>query len=326
MPKVTAQGSPFGPVRSDLARHDLAGASAWVLAIISLYYKGSGEVDQTALVAGQAKAVEMVQRAASLELAQRCGTVQTRVINETGHKLPTGHIEGRRVWVNVRCYDASENLLKEYGHYDPLTAELDEETTDIYEMHVGLSDYASFVTGYPPGVTTHMALADVIEKDTRIPPRGFDNAIYASAGAPAVDADYADGQYWDDTEFWLPDETAIVISTVYYQTVTKHYIEALRDGNHSDHWGETLYQLWLETDKGAPIEIVSQESVMMPFLRGDANENELLDLQDFEQMYDCIAGPEVKIQAGCGCFDFNGDHRVDLRDFQNFEAVVGGLP
>ncbi len=44
-----------------------------------------------ALAAGQNKAILMVQRAASLELIQSCGAVRTRVINETGHKLPTGH-------------------------------------------------------------------------------------------------------------------------------------------------------------------------------------------------------------------------------------------
>ena len=46
---------------------------------------------------------------------------------------------------------------------------------------------------------------------------------------------------------------------LYYQTVTRHYIEALRDGNHTNHWGETLYRLWLRTNKGAPIEITEAE-------------------------------------------------------------------
>jgi len=321
MPRATARGCFFGPERSDLARHDFAGASAWVLEIIGRYYEGNPEVDQVALAEGRAKAVAMVQRAASLELVQGCGAVRTRVINETGHKLPTGHIEGRRVWINVQCFDANDNLLREFGHYDPATAELDESSTTIYEMHVGLSDYASFVTGYPAGVTTHMALADVVEKDTRIPPRGFNNATYVAAGAPAVGIFYADGQHWDDTEFWLPEETVRVVGTVYYQTVTKHYIEALRDGNHTDHWGETLYQLWLDTNKGAPIEIVSSELEVALFRRGDTDGDSDVDLVDYSSFADCLTGPGGVLPGNCLCADFTGDASVDLADFARFQVA-----
>lgn len=322
MPKTNARGCFFGPVRGDLARHDFAGASSWVLQIIAKYYEGDAEVDPAALVDGQNKAVLMVQRAASLELSQSCGAVRTRVINETGHKLPTGHIEGRRVWVNTQCFDANDNLIREYGNYDFLTGELDEASTDIYEMHVGLSDQASVVTGYPAGVTTHMALANVIEKDTRIPPRGFSNAAYAAAGAPVVGANYADGQYWDDTEYWLPDNTTKVVSRVYYQTVTKHYIESLRAGNHSDHWGETLYQLWLQTNKGAPIEIVTNTITIGAFVRGDANGDTLVNLADLQPLVDCWSGPRTHAQGGCSCLDFDGNTSIDLLDFSRFQTTI----
>lgn len=321
MPRTSARGCFFGPERSDLARHDFAGASAWVLKIIGRYSADDPAVDQTALAEGQAKAISMVQRAASVELELACGSVLTRVINETGHKLPTGHIEGRRVWVNLKCLDADDTLLREYGHYDPVTAELDEPSTKIYEMHVGLSEYASFVTGYPVGVTTHMALADVIEKDTRIPPRGFNNAAYAAAGAPAVGIEYDDGQYWDDTEFWVPEGTERVAVTVFYQTVTKHYIEALRDGNHTDHWGETLHQLWLDTDKGPPIEITSAELTIAPFTRGDFDGNSAVLLADYVPFADCLGGPAESTAAGCHCADFTGNGMVDLADFAGFQAA-----
>ncbi|MBI1825191.1 MAG: hypothetical protein HYR83_02280 [Planctomycetes bacterium] len=321
MPRTTAQGCFFGPVRSDLAKHDFAGASAWVLKIIGLYYANDTEVDQASLAEGQARAVSMVKRAASLELEQMCGSVRARVINESGHKLPTGHIEGRRVWVNVQCFDAQNTLLREYGHYDPTTAELDEASTTVYEMHVGLSEYASSVTGFAAGVTTHMALADVIEKDTRIPPRGFDNSLYADAGAPAVGIQYADGQFWDDTEFWVPDGTTRVDVTLYYQTATKHYIEALHSANHTDHWGETLYQLWLDTGKGAPIKITSNEIVLVPFMRGDADYNTEVDLLDFEQLTQCMRGPSAATPHGCNCMDFMGNGSVDLSDFAGFQSV-----
>ena len=84
----------------------------------------------------------IVQRAATLNANQLAGRLTVRVTNESGHKLPTGHIEGRRVFVNVQMFDASDALVREYGHYDWETAELDEASTSVYEMHVGLSPAA----------------------------------------------------------------------------------------------------------------------------------------------------------------------------------------
>lgn len=322
MPKTNARGCYFGPERSDLARHDFAGASAWVLEIIGRHYDEDPAVDQAALLDGRANAVSMLQRAASLEVEQDCGAVRVRVINESGHKIPTGHIEGRRIWTRVKVYDVDDQLVREYGHYDPDTGHLDEESTDIYEMHVGLSDDASQATGLSAGVTTHMALADTIVKDNRIPPRGFRNAAYAAAGAPVVGASYADGQHWDDTYFWIPDGAARLEVSLHYQTVTRHYIEALRDGNVSDEWGEVLYQLWLDTNKGAPITMAAQELVLVDFVRGDADGDGVLDLADHACFPVCETGPGGRNADGCACTDFDGDGDVDLFDFMRFQLAV----
>ncbi len=257
MPRETGAACAWTDPRPDLASHEFAGASAWSLEIIGLYTQGDPAVDQNAILIGRQKAIQMLQRAASVELEQVCGSLRVRVINESGHKLPTGHIEGRRVWLNVKVFDANDVLIAEYGHYDYDEAHLDEPSTKIYEMHVGISAGASVLTGLPEGVTTHMALADTIAKDNRIPPRGFSNAAYSAGGAPPVGTAYADGQYWDDTMFALPAGAARAVATVNYQTVTRHYIEALRDANYTDHWGNTLHTLWLATDKAPPIPMVS---------------------------------------------------------------------
>jgi hypothetical protein len=271
MPRVAAQGCIFGPQRPDLARHDFAGAAAPVLDLIAELYRGDPAVDQEALAAGRAKSVSMLERAATLELAQSCGSLRVRVFNETGHKLPTGHIEGRRVWVTVRFLDNAGAALAEYGHYDPDEARLDEDTTPVYEMVVGLSEQAAKVTGYPPGPTSHMALADTIVKDTRIPPRGFDNETYAAAGAPAVGACYPDGQHWADSHFTVPPGAAAAEVSVGYQSLTRHYMEVLRDGNVTDDWGQVLYGLWEATGKGAPVEMAASTLGLGPFVEGDVD-------------------------------------------------------
>ncbi|MFZ2236039.1 MAG: dockerin type I domain-containing protein [Dokdonella sp.] len=323
MPVRAGLACNFVPPRADLRSHDFAGASSWVLDIIGRYYADDPAVDQDALAVGMAAANDMLSRAASLDLAQDAGGVlRARVTNESGHKLPTGHIEGRRAWVQVRLRDIGGNLLREYGGYDPVSAELDEAGTIVYEMAVGLSDAAAAATGGVPGRTTRMALADTIVKDTRIPPRGFDNANFAAAGAPTVGRHYADGQYWDDAHFWIPPAATSAEVTVLYQTVTRHYIEALRDANHTDHWGQTLHDLWEESGRAAPITMAAATIPLNGFLRGDFNGNGVLDAQDGARLTQCLAAgadPE-----SCRAGDFNGDGIINCDDAAAMIAAWSG--
>lgn len=257
MPRATARGCFDGPVRADLARHEFAGAAAPILDLIAALYANDPAVDQVALRRGRAKAVEMLGRAASLTLGQSDGVLDVRVTNESGHKLPTGHIEGRRIWTHVRFLDAAGELVAERGGYDAATATLDEESTTVYEMHVGLSPDAAALTGLPVGPTAHMALADTIEKDTRIPPRGFTNAAFEAAGAPVVGAAFADGQHWHDQTFAIPWRAARAAVSLYYQNTPRDYIEGLRDNNVTDEWGQVLHSVWTQTGRGAPIRMAS---------------------------------------------------------------------
>lgn len=264
MPGLSGRPCNFCDIRPDLASHEFAGAAVPSLDLIAAYLQGTPdpEIDPAHIAVGRQRALSMLQRAATIELAQDGNELVTRVTNQTGHKLPTGHIEGRRAWLNLRFYDAADTLIGETGAYNPLTAELDESNTTVYEMHVGLSSDAATATGLPAGPTTHMALADTIEKDTRIPPRGFSNAAFADAGAPVVGISYADGQYWHERRYPLLANTHHVTATLYYQTLTRHYIEALRDGNTTDNWGELLHTLWENTGKGAPIAMASDTFVI----------------------------------------------------------------
>lgn len=273
MPTVQGQGCSFGRVRDDLAVHDFAGAAVPSLDLIAAHTAGDPEVDQAAIAAGRARALSMLQRAATVELQRDGDSVLARVVNHSGHKLPTGHIEGRRVWLNLQFVDAAGQLLGERGHYDPVEAHLDEASTTVYEMQVALSEDAAAATGLPAGITTHMALADTIWKDTRIPPRGFANASFANAGAPAVGISYADGQYWHEQQVSMPANTARVIATLYYQSLTRHYIEALRDGNVSDQWGNILHTLWQNTGRGAPIAMVSTQLNFVDAILADSFES-----------------------------------------------------
>jgi hypothetical protein len=62
-----------------------------------------------------------------------------------------------------------------------------------------------------------------------------------------VGAAYADGQYWDETRYLLPEGTdAVRVSAVlYYQTASKAYIDFLKANGGVD--GATLFDLWERT-------------------------------------------------------------------------------
>lgn len=242
--------------RSDLGLHDFMGGNTFVVDIIESLYPD--EVDAAQLADARARAVNMLQLAATLEVFPEDFGITVRVTNETGHKLPSGYPEGRRIWLNVKAYDAVGALVFESGAYDFGTADLIEDTQiKVYEIHPGLSPGLAGALGLPAGKSFHFVLNDTVYSDNRIPPRGFTNAGFEAVQSPPVDHVYEDGQYWDDTPYSLPEESDSVVVTLYYQTTSKEYVEFLRDENHTNSAGQVLYDAWVAQGKSAP-EIMAQ--------------------------------------------------------------------
>lgn len=257
MRDVTGKASnrPSGPVRSDLALHDLTGGNTFIPRLVADLY--AAEVDTAELNDGMQRARYMLQNAAHLDLQVsplwNGWRARVRVTNETGHKLPSGYPEGRRMWIQVQAWDEADLLVYESGAYDTATATLVRDTdAKVYECELGISAALSPVVGLPAGQSFHFILNDQVYKDNRIPPRGFTNAGFAAVQAAPVGAAYADGQHWDDTDYDLPAATRRVTATLWYQTTSREYVEFLRDANTTDTRGETLYQGWLAHGKSTP--------------------------------------------------------------------------
>jgi hypothetical protein len=326
MRDVTGQGCNYEdpPVRDDLPLHDMTGGSTWLPGLLSTLYPD--QVNEAALQAGIARARYMLQNAAELALAQDGGSLVVTVTNNTGHKLPTGYPEGRRMWINVKFYDESMTLIAESGAYDPDTGVLShDEEVKIYETEPGLDEVTAPLVGVEPGPSFHFVLNNKIFKDNRIPPRGFTNAAYAAFGGSPVEYTYADGQYWDDTHYTIPAGAVSAEVTLYYQSTSKEFVEFLRDENTTNTKGQEMYDLWNDNGKCPPEVMVQAQMALTPPLVGDLDGDGDVDLSDLAELLGaygaCTGDPDYNPLA-----DLDGSGCVDLADLAALLANYGAGP
>lgn len=252
MRAVTGRACSDGdaPLRHDLPLHDLTGGSTWLPPLMELV---DAKVNTDALVAGAERARRMLQLAAELEVVQVRNRVAVTVTNRTGHKLPTGYPEGRRMWLNVRFYDRFGQLVRESGAYDFDTAELlHDPQIKIYEAKPVIGENIADVVGLPANTEFHFVLNNKWLKDNRIPPLGFTNAEYEAFGGAPVGAVYADGQNYDVTLYDIPPVATRVEVRLYYQSLSREYIEFLRDEGTPGGPGQELFDLWYNNGKCPP--------------------------------------------------------------------------
>ncbi|MCA8960529.1 MAG: hypothetical protein KDC38_08450 [Planctomycetes bacterium] len=324
MPRTTGYACTFSGssvFRTNLPQHDFNGSHTWVLdAIDNLdftmeIYQDPAYMNPVQLAAAKDRNISMLERASDLELTQTGADLQVRVINQTGHKLPSGYPEGRRVWVNVRFLDAGGALVREHGHYDSTTADLTTTDTKVYETHLGLDATMAGVTGLPEGPSFHFALNNKTYKDNRIPPRGFTNAGFASVQAAPVGYSYPDGQYWDDTAFPIPTDATQAEVTIYYQTASKEYITFLRDANTTNNAGDVLHAQWELLGKGPPV-VMDNATIAFTdaeFVRSDCNQDGGFDVSDPVALLGVLftLAPTPTCLDAC---DVNDDAALDISD------------
>jgi hypothetical protein len=227
------------------------------------------------------------------------------------------------MWLQVTAYDAGMEKVYESGAYDAATGVLDEDPhLRVYEAKMGISSRLAASIGLPAGPSFHFVLNDSIYKDNRIPPIGFTNAEFDAFGAVPVDPDqpgprYADGQNWDVAAYPLPPSAQTVVTTLYYQTVSKEYVEFLRDENSSNDAGDILYDLWTDFDRSPPVAMARDTSAV-----------EILDVDPD------AGGPAVALGVAGNPFrgalglrlDLASAHEVELEVFDIQGRAVARIP
>jgi hypothetical protein len=177
-------------------------------------------------------------------------TVNVKITNLSGHKLPSGYSEGRRMWLNLQVHDANGGLVFESAAYNPASGVLGVDAqAHVYEVFQGIFNHNGTGTcdivdaaGKP---MFHFVASDCIAKDTRIPPLGFHPATAGDPNGYAlrpVPVDYYPATTpgsgilvnFDSVNYTLPVPAGTVgpltaTARLYYQTSSKDYMEFLRD-------------------------------------------------------------------------------------------------
>lgn len=253
--------NPDGSRTGNLPVHEFVGANTWIPGIIKVEYANNvtgfgreADYERTitsarAMLASSAS-VETSILAYTAPTAGAAGSISVRVkvTNLSGHKLPTGYAEGRRMWLNVKAVSATDAVVAESAAYDPLTADLTiDPQAKIYETLQGIWTPGS------PGeckieeagkAQFHFVLNNCIRKDNRIPPLGFRPV---TPGDPNGDELRPVGYSYPETSpgsgvlvnydttdytFTLPagtDRPIHVDAELKFQMSSKDYIEFLRD-------------------------------------------------------------------------------------------------
>lgn len=177
----------------NMAVHAFVGGNTWVPGIIKGEYGAGLDLSGTHRTESLDQTVawtrELLGTSASLDTTIQSYTPPTAsdpgsmalsvmVTNLTGHKLPTGYSEGRRMWLNVEVRDANGGLVFESAAYDASSAVLTEDAqARVYEVLQGIWNEhgtgACDIADAGGERMFHFVLSDCIAKDSRIPPLGF---------------------------------------------------------------------------------------------------------------------------------------------------------
>ena len=296
--RACQQNAP-GSRTGNLPVHELVGANAWITGVIGMLYGGPDGLNREAEFARSVQAANdmLTLRSADLALAldplaggAQSLTARVRVTNLSGHKLPTGYAEGRRMWLQVEASIGAGPPFWRSGDYDEASGTLTEDAqAKVYEIQQGIWNASSGECAISDALgrkVFHFATSDCIRKDNRIPPRGFRGGadpelrpvgqVYPETSpGSGVLVDY------DDTVYAIPlppgTTGAVTVNVrLRHQVATREYVEFLRNeavdyafpsenalcapfrapletGPRTQSRGQFMYDLWTGNGRSPPV-------------------------------------------------------------------------
>lgn len=248
MPKTTARLSVRPSTlteKAGFAKHELVGANTTMLTLLR-DNATQLEVISSDLDLSISRARSMLQSSVDLQISSASITngvleAHVNVLNNSGHKTPTSY-PSRRMWLNFKVTDSSNNVLFESGrtnpdgsivgadndadqskfepHYNTITTA---DQVQIYETIMGDSDN---------NVTYTLLRGAQYLKDNRLTPQGFNKinvpADIAVLGLAANDDDFNLGS--DDVVYRIPVAVSgnVNISvSLNYQTIAHGFLQDL---------------------------------------------------------------------------------------------------
>ncbi len=292
-----------GTRTNNLPAHEFVGANAFMVNVIKQLYGSASGLDREAAFDRTLGWINqmLTQRSALITVNPQPlasgatnWNIAVRVTNLSGHKLPAGYTEGRRMWLNVVVRDATNAIVFESAAYNPTTAAL---TTDsqakVYEAVQGVwerfGNTGQCVT--KENITNrklfNMALNNCIVKDNRIPPLGFrggNDVELKPVGYVYPETAPGSGTLvnFDVSNYVIPVlATAVrpltVTTTLKHQVMSKDYADFLKTeataasiptenamcgrswtvGPANKTRGEFMFDAWNNYGKSAPVDMVS---------------------------------------------------------------------
>jgi hypothetical protein len=216
MPVVAGQmpiAAVLGQPREGYSRHTFLGGNFFMLRMLSRYRDELGvRALPRELDSAIARTIDHLQQATARVVltTTRAGDrldVDVDVLNEVGHKFPTGY-PSRRAWLHLTVTDASGRVVFESGAFQPdgrVAGNDNDADAGRFEPHytrIERSDqvqiYESVMLDSRGTVTTGLLSGVRYAKDNRLLPRGFNKtaapADVAVHGDAASDADFGAGE------------------------------------------------------------------------------------------------------------------------------------
>ena len=239
--------------RDDFSRHSLVGANTTMLDIMAQNSDTLG-ITATGFDTAIARTRAMLESSADFEILNQSRVnneliVQLRIINRSGHKLPTSY-PSRRMYIHFVVRDDAGNVIFESGETrsDGSIAGVDADTDlGLYEPHydeITRSDqvqvYEAIMADTDNRVTYTLLRAAGYKKDNRITPDGFDKNLAPDdvrvAGAALADGNFDSGR--DLITYRVDVGTASPVSfeaKLKYQSLGYAFVaDLLRDIDHPE--------------------------------------------------------------------------------------------